>query len=166
MLIALKGKPSYTFSYMTLQEQIREKLKVAMKEKDQTGLDTLRAVLAGCTNELVATGKTPQDALDDAGVLKVISKLVKQRKDSIEQFTTAGRADLVAGEQAQLWVLEQFMPEQMSEEKIRAIAVAKQSELGMTDKTKMGILVGAVMKEVGGQADGALVKKIVEGLFV
>lgn len=150
---------------MTLQEQIREKLKTAMKEKDQTSLDTLRAVLAGCTNELVASGKTPQDLLDDVGVMKVITKLVKQRKDSIDQFTTAGRADLVAGEQSQLYVLEQFMPEQMSEEKIRAIAVAKQTELGHSDKSKSGMLVGAVMKEVGGQADGAVVKKIVEGLF-
>ncbi|HRH25140.1 MAG TPA: GatB/YqeY domain-containing protein [Candidatus Paceibacterota bacterium] len=150
---------------MTLQEQIREKLKVAMKDKDQSALDTLRAVLAGCTNELVAIGKTPQDSLDDAGVIKVISKLIKQRKDSIEQFTSAGRADLVAGEQAQLFVLEEFMPEQMSEEKVRAIAVAKQTELGHTDKSKMGILIGAVMKEVGGQADGALVKKVVESLF-
>jgi uncharacterized protein YqeY len=86
-------------------------------------------------------------------------------KDSIEQFTSAGRADLVAGEQAQLFVLEEFMPEQMSEEKVRAIAVAKQTELGHTDKSKMGILIGAVMKEVGGQADGALVKKVVESLF-
>lgn len=150
---------------MTLQEQIREKLKTAMKEKDQTSLDTLRAVLAGCTNELVASGKTPQDILDDAGVMKVVTKLVKQRKDSIDQFTTAGRADLVAGEQAQLYILEQFIPEQMSEEKIRAIVVAKQTELGMADKSKSGMLVGAVMKEIGGAADGALVKKIVEGLF-
>ncbi len=149
----------------TLQEQIREKLKTAMKEKDQTALDTLRAVLASCTNELVATGKTPQESLDDTAVLKVIGRLVKQRKDSIEQFTSGGRADLVAGEQAQLWILEQFMPEQMSEEKIRAVAIAKQTELGQMDKSKSGILVGAVMKELGGQADGAVVKKVVEGLF-
>jgi uncharacterized protein YqeY len=154
------------FSYMsTLQTQVREKLTTAMKEKDQVGLDTLRAVLAACTNELVATGKTPQDILDDAGVIKVVTRLIKQRKDSIEQFTAAGRADLVAGEQAQIWVLEQFMPEQMSEEKIRAIAVAKQTELGHTDKSKIGILVGAVMKEIGSQADGATVKKVVESLF-
>lgn len=149
----------------SIQSQIREKLKVAMKEKDQTGLDTLRAVLAACTNELVAIGKTPQEELDDAGVIKVIARLIKQRKDSIEQFTGAGRADLVAGEQAQIYVLEQFMPEQMSEEKIRAIAVAKQSELGFADKSKMGQLVGAVMKEVGTGADGGAVKKIVESLF-
>ncbi|MCC7436314.1 GatB/YqeY domain-containing protein [Candidatus Nomurabacteria bacterium] len=150
---------------MTLQEQIREKLKEAMKDKDQTALDTLRAVLAGCTNELVAIGKTPQDSLDDAGVQKVIGRLVKQRKDSIDQFTSAGRADLVAGEQAQLYILEEFMPDQMSEEKIRAIAVAKQTELGHMDKSKIGVLIGAVMKEVGSTADGAVVKKVVESLF-
>ncbi len=150
---------------MTLQETIREKLKVAMREKDQVALDTLRAVIAACTNELVATGKTPQDPLDDVGVMKVITRLVKQRKDSIDQFTTAGRVDLVAGEQAQVYILEQFLPEQLSEEKIREIAISKQSELGMTDKTKSGMLVGAVMKEVGTTADGMVVKKVVEGLF-
>jgi uncharacterized protein YqeY len=148
-----------------LQSQVREKLKIAMKEKDQVGLDTLRAVLAACTNELVAQGKTPQEELDDAGIIKVVARLIKQRKDSIEQFTSAGRADLVAGEQAQIYVLEQFMPEQFSEERIRSIAVAKQAELGHTDKSKMGQLVGAVMKEVGTNADGATVKKVVESLF-
>jgi uncharacterized protein YqeY len=150
----------------TLAVQIREKLKTAMKEKDQTALDTLRAVLSACTNELVSAGKTPQDEVPDDMVIKVVTRLIKQRKDSIEQFTSGGRVDLVAGEQAQIWVLEQFMPEQMSEEKIRAIAVAKQSELGMSDKSKSGMLVGAVMKEVGTQADGMTVKKIVESLFV
>lgn len=149
----------------SIQETVREQLKTAMREKDQTALDTLRAVVAGFTNELVALGKSPQEAVDDATALKVITRLVKQRKDAMSQFTDAGRADLVAGEQAQLYILEQFLPEQLSEEKIRAIAVAKQTELGQIDKTKMGILVGAVMKEVGGQADGAVVKKVVESLF-
>lgn len=149
----------------SIQQTVREQLKAAMKEKDQVALDTLRGVIAGFTNELVALGKTPQEEVGDADAIKVITRLVKQRKDSIAQFTSAGRADLVAGEQAQLFILEQFLPEQLSEEKIRAIAVAKQTELGMTDKTKAGILVGAVMKEVGGQADGGLVKKIVESLF-
>lgn len=149
----------------SIQQTVREQLKAAMKEKDQVALDTLRGVIAGFTNELVALGKTPQEEAGDADAIKVITRLVKQRKDSIAQFTSAGRADLVAGEQAQLFILEQFLPEQLSEEKIRAIAVAKQTELGMTDKTKAGILVGAVMKEVGGQADGGLVKKIVESLF-
>jgi uncharacterized protein YqeY len=148
-----------------LQKEIRERLKTAMREKDQVSLDTLRALMAACTNELVAIGKTPQDELSDEEIIKVAIRLIKQRKDSISQFTTAGRVDLVAGEQSQIYVLESFTPEQMSEEEIRAIVVSKQTELGHTDKTKMGILVGAVMKEVGTRADGMLVKKVVESLF-
>jgi uncharacterized protein len=148
-----------------LQNQIREKLKIAMKEKDQVSLDTLRALMAACTNELVANGKTPQDELNDDEIVKVAIRLIKQRKDSISQFTAAGRVDLVAGEQSQIYVLESFTPEQMSEEEIRAIVISKQTELGHTDKTKMGILVGAVMKEVGTKADGMLVKKVVESMF-
>lgn len=149
----------------SIQETVREQLKTAMKEKDQTALDTLRSVVAAFTNEMVSLGKSPQESVDDATALKVIARLVKQRKDAINQFTDAGRADLVAGEQAQLYILEQFLPEQLSEEKIRAIAVSVQEKMGQLDKSKMGILVGAVMKEVGGQADGAVVKKVVESLF-
>ncbi len=149
----------------SIQQTVRDQLKSAMKDKDQVALDTLRGVIAGFTNELVALGKSPQEEIADVDALKVVGRLVKQRKDSIAQFTSAGRADLVAGEQAQLYILEQFLPEQFSEEKIRAIAVVKQTELGHTDKAKLGVLVGAVMKEVGSQADGAVVKKVVESLF-
>ncbi|MDU9765473.1 GatB/YqeY domain-containing protein, partial [Helicobacter pylori] len=81
-------------------------------------------------NELVATGKMPQDTLSDDEVLKVISRTVKQRKDSIAQFTQAGRNDLADADQTQLALLEQFLPEQLSEEKILAIAKEKQSALG------------------------------------
>lgn len=149
----------------SLQEQIKENIKEAMKAKDQTALDTYRGLSSAFTNELVATGKTPQDALPDADALKVISRLVKQRKDSIAQFESAGRTDLADAEKAQLALLERFLPAQLSEEKILAIAREKQSALGITDKAKVGILVGAVMKEVSGSADGQVVKKVVESLF-
>lgn len=150
---------------MTLAETIREQLKGAMRAKDQIALDTLRSVISGFTSELVAAGKTPQDEVTDDIAMKVITKLVKQRKDSISQFEAGGRADLAVDEKLQLAVLEAYMPEQMSEEKIREIAVAKKESLGVTDKAKAGILTGAVMKEVSGQADGMLVKKIVDSLF-
>ena len=149
----------------SIQEQIREKLKQAMREKDQTALDTYRGLISAFTNELVAIGKTPQDVLTDDEALKVISRIVKQRKDSIAQFESAGRTDLADAEKAQLALLESFLPAQLSEEKIRAIAQEKQSALSITDKAKVGILVGAVMKEVAGQADGQVVKKVVESLF-
>lgn len=150
---------------MTLAENIREKLKDAMRAKDTVTLDTLRAVISGFTSELVAAGKTPQDAVTDDVAMKVITKLVKQRKDAISQFEAGGRADLAADEKAQLAVLEAYMPEQMSEEKIREIATLKKAELSVTDKAKSGILTGAVMKEVAGQADGMLVKQVVDSLF-
>jgi uncharacterized protein YqeY len=97
--------------------------------------------------------------------LKVIQKIIKQRKDSIAQFEAGGRADLAADEKTQLSYLEVFQPAQMAESEIRAIAEAKKAELNVTDKAKAGILTGAVMKEVAGRADGGVVKQIVESLF-
>ena len=150
---------------MTIAQDIREELKNAMRAKDQMALDTYRGVLTGFMNELVATGKTPQDEVSDEMALKVIQKLIKQRKDAISQFEAGGRQDLADDEKAQLAVLEKFQPAQMSEADIRAIAEKKKAELNITDKAKIGILVGAVMKEVAGSADGGTVKKIVEDLF-
>ncbi len=136
-----------------------------MREKDQTKLDTIRAALAAFTNEAIKLGKSPQEELTDEQVIVVLKRLIKQRKDSIEQYTAGGRADLIAAEQAQIWILEQYVPAPLSEEDIHTIAVRKRNELAITDKSKIGILIGAVMKEVGTQADGALVKKVVEGLW-
>lgn len=150
---------------MSLQAKIRGALKEAMIEKDQTKLDTLRAALAAFTNEAISLGKSPQEELSDDQAITVIKRLIKQRKDSIEQYTKAGRADLMAAEQAQIWLLEQYVPEPMSEADIHAVAVRKRNELAITDKSKMGILIGAVVKEIGTQADGSVVKKIVEGLW-
>lgn len=150
---------------MTLVETVREKLKDAMRAKDQTALDTLRSVLSGCTSELVASGKTPQDIVTDDIALKVITKLVKQRKDAINQFEAGGRTDLAENEKAELKVLEGYLPEQMTEDAVRVIAVAKKAELNITDSAKAGILTGAVMKAIAGQADGMLVKKVVDSLF-
>lgn len=137
----------------------------AMKARDQVRLTTLRGVLASFTNEAVARGKTPQDKLGDDEALAVIRRLVKQRKDSIEQFEKGKRSDLADIERSEMRILEEFLPAQMSEEKIREIVLKKKEEMGVTDKSKMGIFMGAVMKETGGQADGSLVKKIVEEIL-
>ncbi len=156
-----------------ISTDIREKLKDAMRSKDQVALDTYRGILSGFTNELVAAGKTPQDEVTDDIALAVIKKTIKQRKDAISQFEAAGRTDLADSDKAQLALLEVFMPAQMGEAEIRAIAEKKKAELGVTDKSKLGILVGAVMKETrqlseggqAGEADGTVVKRIVEELF-
>ena len=148
-----------------MQEKISASIKEAMLAKDQVRLDVLRGIKAGITNELVATGKKPQETLDGEGVLKVITKLVKQHRDSIEQFQAGGREDLVAVETAELKILEEFLPEQMSREGVLAIATVKKAELGIVDKTGVGKFVGVLMKELKGKADGAIVKEVVESLF-
>jgi uncharacterized protein YqeY len=150
---------------MSLHEQIRGELKEALKAKDQVKLRTVRSMLTAFTNELVATSRTPQAMLEDTEVLAVIKRLAKQRKDSIEQYEAADRHDLSAPEKEELVVLESYLPQMMTQEQIRPVAEAKKAELGVTDKSKLGVLVGAVMKELAGKADGGDVKSVVESLF-
>jgi len=148
-----------------LYEEIRTALKDAMKAKDEVKLRTVRSMLTAFTNELVANGKTPQDILDDAGILAVTKRLAKQRKDSIEQYEAAGRHDLSAPEKEELVILEAYLPTMMTQEEIEPIAKAKIAELGVTDKSKMGVLVGSLMKDLNGKADGSDVKAVVEKLL-
>lgn len=149
----------------TIHENLKAELKVALKAKDAVRLRTVRSLLTALTNELVATGKTPQDTLDDAATLAVIKRASKQRKESITQYEANNRPELAAPEKEELVILESYLPQLMSEDEIRPIAEAKKAELGIDDKAKMGMLVGAVMKELAGQADGGDVKKVVESLF-
>lgn len=150
---------------MSIILNIREKLKDAMRAKDENALNTYRGLLSAFTNELVAEGKTPQDEVSDELALKVIKKVIKQRKDAIAQFEAASRPDLAEEDKKQLAILEEYQPAQMSEIEIEKIARAKKSELKIEDKTKSGILVGAVKKELGEAADGATIKKVIDSLF-
>lgn len=148
---------------MILHEKIRELIKDAMRAKDAVRLDTLRGVLSACTNHLVASGKKPQEMLTDEEVVAVITRLSKQRKDSIEQYTTGNRPDLVAEESAQLAVLMEFLPTLMSEAEITAFVENKKSTF--TPDTKKGMVMAEIMRDLKGKADGALVKKVVDSLI-
>ena len=148
-----------------IQNNINDSIVLAMKAKDSIRLDVLRGVKAAFTNELVTLKRTPADELNDEEALTVISRLAKQRKDSIEQYTNGDRLDLVESEQAELLVLNEYLPEMMSEDAILEIATKMKSDLGVDDKSKMGVLIGSLMKELKGKADGGDVKKIVESLF-
>ncbi len=150
---------------MTLHETIKGQLVTAMKAKEEVRLRTVRDILTGIMNELVATGKKPQEIIADEGALKVITKLAKQRKDSIEQFTNAGHINLADIEKAELLVLETYLPTLMTQDEIRPVAKEKIAEIGVTDKSKMGLLVGALMKDLKGKADGGDVKAVVESLL-
>lgn len=149
-----------------MQEQLRSDLKEAMKAKEEPRLTVLRGLITACTNELVAKGKTPRDVLSDEDTLAVIKRLVKQRKDSIEQYSKANRPDLAEQERAELHVLEAYLPESMSKAEILKIAMKKRDELGVTDKAQMGMLMGAIMKDLHGKADGADVREVVTELFL
>lgn len=151
---------------MSLHEQIKNNIKESMKAGDKVRLEVMRGLVTAFTNELVATGKTPQDILTDDEAIKVITRASKQRKDSIEQFTKGGRTDLVDIEQDQLKILEEFLPKLMSEEEIEEIVKNKLSELEVKDSTKKGMFMASLMKDLKGKADGALVKEIVDKLFI
>ena len=148
-----------------LHEEIKSKIKEAMLARDSIRLEVLRGMVTAFTNELVAKGKKPQDFLGDDEALAVITRLSKQRKDSIEQYTKGGREDLAAEEKAQLEIIETFLPKLMERSEVEAIARAKQSELGITDVTKKGMLMSALMKDLKGKADGMVVKEVVDTLF-
>ena len=148
-----------------LHEEIKGKIKEAMMARDAVRLEVLRGMVTAFTNEAVAKGKTPQDFLDDESVLAVITRLSKQRKDSIDQYTKGGREDLAEEEKAQLAVIETFLPKLMDKSEVETIAKAKQSELGITDPAKKGMLMAALMKDLKGKADGTVVKEAVDALF-
>ena len=146
---------------MSLTETIKEKMKEAMKAKDQERVTTLRGIMAGFTNELVSQKRTPQDTLGDEDALAVIKRLAKQRKDAIQQFTDGGRVDLAENEARELEIIEEFLPALMTKEAIEPIARVVIDELGATDKSQMGRVMGEVMKRTAGQADGNDVKEVV-----
>ena len=149
-----------------LQHTLRDDLTSAMKAQEEPARTVLRGILSALTNELVSLGRTPRDELSDEEVLAVLKRLSNQRKDSIEQYSKAGRDDLVQVEKAELSVIEHYLPEMMQKEEIRDIALAKKAELQIEDRTKMGLLMGAIMKDLKGKADGGDVKVVVEELFL
>ena len=148
-----------------MHKEIQKQIQLAMKEKDAVRLNTLRGLLSAFTNELVAKGRKPSEELSDEESLSVVKRAVKQRKDSIEQFRKGNREDLAGKEEVELKILETYLPAQMSREDIKKIVLAKKEEMSISDKSKIGILMGAVMSELKNKADGKDVRDIIELLF-
>ena len=148
-----------------LHEQIKNKIKEAMMAKDSVRLETYRNMLSSFTNELVSKNRKPNEILADEDALAVITRLSKQRKDSIEQFKKGNREDLVVKEEAELAILETYLPKLMEYEEVEKVAKSKKEELGISDGTKKGMLMSALMKDLKGKADGGMVKKAVDSLF-
>lgn len=147
---------------MSLQTDIKAGIKEAMMKKDEVRLTVLRSILATCMNEALVK---KVETLEDEDVLQIIRRSVKQHKDSIDQFTKGNRMDLVKSEQAELVILEEFLPTMMDRTEIKKIAEAKKAEMRISDKSKLGQFVGALMKDLKGRADGGDVKAVAEELL-
>lgn len=146
---------------MTLLEQINAEMQQAMKTHDTVRRDTLRMVLTAAKYLEKEIGRVP----DDAETLAVIQREAKQHRDSIEEFRRGGRPDLVEKEQAELAILDTYLPQQMSREEIEVAARAAMANLGVQDKSKMGLPMRTLMQELKGRADGRLVNEVVKELL-
>ena len=132
---------------------------------EQFALATLTVTTAGFVNELVSMRRAPDGELTDEEALNVIRKAVKQRKDSIEQFIAGGRPELAENEQAELAILETYLPAQMPREEVVKFVQAKIAEMGTVDKSKAGMLMGTLMKDLKGKVDGDVVKSVIDELL-
>lgn len=148
---------------MNLKNRIVEELTDAMKNSRELEKEVLRMLKAEVMKAEVAGSEKKE--LSDDEIIKIVKRMVKQRRDSIEQFEKGGRMELAEKEKSEIPILEKYLPTQISEKKIAEIVAAKKAELSISDKSKMGMLIGAVMKEVGDSADGAVVKSVVEKSF-
>lgn len=146
---------------MSLKEQVRLDLADAMRSGDKEKRDTLRLLMAAIKQVEV----DQQVELDDAGVLTVLEKQAKQRRESIEEYSAAGRQDLVDEEQAQLVLIESYLPEQMSRDQIADIASKVIDEVGARDPKDMGKVMGRLMPMLKGKADGRLINEVVRELL-
>ncbi len=149
---------------MTLHEQIKSELKKTMLEKNQVKLGVIRGLITALTNEAMVKGHKPDQFLTDEETLAVIRRLAKQRKDSIVQFKDGGRDDLATSEQAELVYIESYLPKMMERSEVE-LAVKKIINKTGATKSDVGKIIGTVMKELKGQADGTEVKAIVEELL-
>ena len=143
---------------MTLKDRITEDMKTAMRAKDSARLLTIRGLLAACKQREV----DERIVLDDAAVTAIIDKLVKQRKDSITQFTAGNRQDLVDKEAAELQVLEAYLPQRLSADEIAAEVAKVIAEVGASGPGDMGKVMAAVKTRLAGKAEMGLVSAAVK----
>jgi uncharacterized protein YqeY len=148
---------------MTLEERLDADLKDAMRSGDTTRKLAIRAVKTAITEAKVSG--TEAKTLSDADVLAIITKQVKQRRDSIIEYTKGGRPDLVVQEEAEIAVLEVYLPRQLSEAEIRARAQAVIAELGVTDMKGFGPVMKRLSADLRGIADGQIINRVARELL-
>ena len=155
---------------MSLKKQLNADLNSAIKEGSGEKRDTLRLLLSSIQNEEIAVRAKGKEELDDEDVVKVLQKEAKKRKESITAYKEGGRDELVKKEEDELKVISSYLPEELSEEEIKKIVQSTIEKIRLRQpaegKEDFGKVMGIVMKETKGRADGALVKRIVEASLV
>ena len=149
---------------MSLHTDIKAQMIEAMKARDAVRLSVIRGLLSSFTNEAVAKKRRPDEELSDEEAMSVISRAVKQRKDSIEQYEKGGRPELAEAEREEMLILETYLPAQMSREEILTY-VKQKFENEKPEKEKKNQFMGMVMKELKGKADGGVAKEAIDKLF-
>jgi hypothetical protein len=148
---------------MSLQTKVMEALKEAMKAKDTVALESLRAIKSAIL--LAKTEAGAAEELSEADELKLLQKLVKQRKDSAALYAQQGRNDLAEPELAQMAVIEKFLPDQLSEAEVETALRGIINQVGATTPKDMGKVMGVATKQLAGKADGKLISEIVKRLL-
>ena len=147
---------------MALEQQIQKDIMEAMKAHDESRLNATRSIKSEI---LLAKTSGAEHELSDADVLKIIQKLVKQRKESAELYTQGNRPELAEKELAEMKVMETYLPKALSEDEVRNILKEIVAEVGATSPKDMGKVMGAATKKLSGQADGKLISTIVKELL-
>lgn len=142
---------------MSLMERLNEDMKQAMKNQDKFKLSVIRMVRSAIKYVEIEKRTT----LTDEQIIDVLTREVKQRRDSLQEFEKAGREDLATSVKAELEILKDYLPEQLSEDEVRDIVKEAIAETGASGKADMGKVMGAVMPKVKGRADGKLINKLV-----
>ncbi|MET6991565.1 GatB/YqeY domain-containing protein [Sediminicola arcticus] len=145
---------------MSLQKRVMEEMKIAMKARDTVALESLRAIKSALLMAATETGSGV--GLTEEDEVKLVQKLVKQRKDSAAIYGEQGRADLADPELAQAAIIEKFLPEQLTEEEIEKVVVQTIDAVGASGMKDMGKVMGLVSQELAGQADGKTISNIVK----
>ncbi|MBM7597923.1 uncharacterized protein YqeY [Virgibacillus halotolerans] len=147
---------------MTLLERLNQDMKQAMRDKDKQTLNVIRMVKAAIQNESIKLGN---DTLSEEEELTILSREVKQRRDSLQEFKAAGRDDLVKKLEEELEILQVYMPKQLTMEELEAIVQSTVQEVNATSKKDMGKVMSAVMPKVKGKADGSHIKEMVQRIL-
>jgi uncharacterized protein len=146
---------------MSLLDRLNQDMKQAMKNKDKEKLSVIRMVKSSLQNEAIKLG----NVLSEDEELQVLTREMKQRKDSLQEFEKAGRDDLVKNLEQEIVVLNDYMPAQMSEEELKSVIQETIEQTGAASKADMGKVMGAIMPKVRGKAEGTMVNRLVQQLL-